>query len=524
MESNNPIGQYLDVALRRKWLILPPFLLGIIVSLYLCATLPPIFKSETTILVEPQQVPENYVQSTVTGSVQDRLNTISQQILSRTRLESVIKELGLYAKLEGKASREEIVNTMRQNIEIKVESQPRRREATAAFRLTFYGEDPETVQRVTQKLATLYIEENLRVREAMARGTKDFLNKQLEEIEAELRRTEESIREFKQKYMGELPEQLETNLRALDQLQQQKTAVLASLRDAEDRQVMLEQQLSEAPRYLAGTGADNEDLYRQLESKRQQLTALRARYTDLYPDVIRLRKEVRDLELRIGGGKEPGAETSPSGEGVPVVNPTYARLKNQAEANRLTLESLRDEQRGIDWKMRRLHGRVENIPRREQELMTLTRDYKTIKQSYDSMMARKINAEIAEDMEIRQKSEQFRILDPANYPEKPVRPNRLRILGIGLLLGLGAGVGLALLMEFLDRSFRTVEEVKQTFTIPVLGVIPLLATAGEIRRRRLRKLAIGSLSLGFVITSVVGVHVFITRIDLFVMRMLRLFL
>ncbi len=499
-----------------------PFLLTSSAAGYYGTSLPPIYRSDTTILVEPQQVPEHYVQSTVTGSVQDRLNTISQQIMSRTRLETVIRELNLFPNLLKKTSMEAVVNSMRRNIEVNVERRARRRGSTAAFKLSFYGKDPATVQKVTQKLAMLYIEENLRVRETMARGTKDFMEKQLEQIEKELKATEESLREFKQSYMGELPEQLEANLRSLDQLQQQRSSAQDSLRDAEDRQVLMEQQLGETPQYLAGTGMDQNELYHQIEAKREALAALLVRYTERYPDVVRLKKEIQSLEKRLITSEQ--GEQEEATDNAAVVNPAYARLKEQADANRLSIGSLRDEIKLINWKMAKVRRRVENTPKREQELLTLSRDYETIKQSYEQMMERKINAEIAENLEVRQKSEQFRILDPANYPGHPVRPNRMKILAMGIALGLGLGGGLAFAVEYMDRSFRTAEEVKAYFTIPVLGVVPVLATSEEFKKQKIRKLALASFFMGFVLTSIVGVQLFVTRLDTLLIGLVKSFL
>ena len=524
-QESNPVLQYLDLALRKKWLILIPFLLSAVVSLYLCATLPPVYRSETTILVEPQQVPENFVQSTVTGSIQDRLNTISQQIMSRTRLETVIREFGLYPELQKQRLMEEVVSTMRGNVEIKVEERPNqggRESSAAAFRLAFYGKEPEVVQKVTNRLAMMYIEENLKVRETQARGTKEFLEKQLQEIEQNLKAREEEIRQFKQANMGELPEQLEANLRAMDQLQSQKTSVMVSYRDAEDRQLTLERELSQTPQYLAGSGPDQNALYQQLDRKRQELTALTTRYTELYPDVLRAKKEIQELEQRIAGISNSGGDIPQ--ESAAILNPAYTRIKNQVEANRLSLNSLQEELQNIDWKMKRLQQRVENVPKREQELVSLSRDYETIKQSYDAMSARKINAEISENLETRQKSEQFRVLDPANYPQKPVRPNRLRLLGMGLALGLGLGGGLAFATEYMDRSFKRVEDLKASFSFPVLGIIPALTTREEVLKGKIRKVAMTSFSLGFAATLVLGVHLFIMKINVLASRIAGLFL
>ena len=520
-QKNLTVLDYLEIVLRRKWLILIPFLLSATVAVYLCATLPPIYRSTTTILVEPQQVPENYVQSTVTGSVQNRLATISEQILSRTMLESVIREFNLYPKLLQTHPMEEVVNVMRKDIEIKVTDRPSQTpSAPATFTLSYLGQDPETVQKVTSKLATLYIEENLRVRAGMARGTRDFLEKQLAEIEQTLKEREAALREFKERYMGELPEQLEANLRALDQLQNQRATLLTSLRTAEDRQVLLEQQLAEIPQYTGGY--DDAELNRQIASKHQEIASLRARYTDQYPDVERVKNELRDLEQRLSKSKT-GGETEHGSARPPLQNPAYARLKEQVDANRLTLQSLRSEIAAINAKMKKIREEVDNIPKREQELVTLTRDYESIKRSYDSMMARKINAEIAENLEVRQKSEQFRILDPPSFPEKPFKPNRTAILGIGLLVGLGLGAACAGGAEYLDRTFRSVEDVKAAIRLPVLEVIPVLATTREIRRKRILRVTIASVSAAVVILGILGVHLFVERIDILLKNFLKMF-
>lgn len=514
IQEQNPLLQYVDIALRRKWLIILPFCLAVAVSIVLCAKLPPVYRSETTILVEPQQVPENFVQSTVTGSVQDRLNTISQQILSRTRLEVVIREFNLYPELQKTAPMEELVNSMRGNIDILVEERPNPygQSSAAAFKLAYEGTDPETVQKVTNRLAMMYIEENLRVRESLARGTKEFLDKQLQDMEQELKKREEAIQQFRQTHMGELPEQMEANLRALDQLQLQRNALMDSYRTAEDRQILLEKDLAATPQYLAGAGPDQNDLYRQLETRRQQLTALLTQYTEAYPDVVRLRKEISEIEQRIAAaGSDESQRQSQSN--VPIVNPEYTRLKSQVDSNRLSMESLREQLQMIDARMRTLQQRVENTPRREQELAALTRDYQTIRQSYDSLMARKINAEVAENLETRQKSEQFRILDPPNLPQKPVKPNRLRIIAMGLALGLGAGVGLAFAVDYMDRTFKRVEDIKAALSIPVLGVIPVLRTRESVLAEKRRRLALASASVGFVATLIAGIHFFVMRID-----------
>jgi len=484
--ESNPVLQYLDIALRRKWLIIFPTLISLAVALYIAIVTPPVYQSETTILVEPQQIPENYVESTVTGSVQDRLSTISQQILSRTRLESVIQQFNLYPEKRKEQPMEAVIGTMRKNILVDViegaGSRRSREGAAAAFKLAFSHGDPEVAQQVTMKLASMYIVENLKIRENLARETRSFLDKQLLDMESQLKTVEESIRVFKQTYMGELPEQLEVNLRTMEQLQIQRTSIQESIRDAEAQQISLEQQLADTQRYLLGEETNRDALVQQIELKKQELTSLMTRYTDQYPDVMRTKREIHELEARLmAGDREP---EDPEKENASPMNPLYLRIRNQMNENLSEIQGLRSSLAKINWKMKKLEDRVENVPKREQELMSLTRDYETIKQSYDSLMERKISASIAESLESRQKSEQFRILDPANYPQRPVKPDRRRILVFGLLAGLGIGGGLSFLLEYMDRSYRRVEDIKNTLDLPVLGVIPALTTDREMARRK----------------------------------------
>jgi polysaccharide chain length determinant protein (PEP-CTERM system associated) len=486
--ESQPILQYLDIFLRRKWLIVIPSMISLLVALYVALVIPPLYQSETTILVEPQQIPEKYVQSTVTGSVQDRLNIISQQILSRTNLESVIQEFNLYPEARETQPMEEVLNAMRKNISVDVIQGGgigRGGEgAAAAFKLAFSHANPEVAQQVTMKLASMYITENLKIRENLARETRSFLDKQLLDMEGQLKTLEEAIRVFKQSHTGELPEQLEANLRTIEQLQVQRSSLQESLRHAESGQISLDQQLAETPRYLLGGESGNEGLLHQIESKKQELTSLMTRFTDQYPDVIRLKKEIGELEgrmVREQNGQEEESEKSSS-----PMNPLYLRVMSQANENLSHIRGIRNDIAQTNQKMKDLQQRVENAPKREQELMGLTRDYETIKKSYDSLMERKINASIAESLESRQKSEQFRVLDPANIPQKRAKPDRWMILGIGLLVGLGIGAGITVLLEFFNRSFRKVEDIKSALDLPLLGVIPVLVTDQEMRKGRMR--------------------------------------
>jgi uncharacterized protein involved in exopolysaccharide biosynthesis len=248
-ETNNPeklltTHDYLEIVLRRKWYIIIPLVVSILISFGVCKYLPKVYKATTLILVQPQSIPENYVRPTITDTVINRLNTIGQEIMSRTRLEKVIEEFNLYKDLRKKFPMEEAVEAMRKAIEVKVQEEKKERTRNS-FTISFEGEEPKTVMMVTNKLASLFIEENLKVRELQAGGTSEFISKELLTMEDLLKRKEQEIRAFKERNMGQLPQQLDANLRILEQLQQQLRTASEKIRAAEDRTIIFQGQLEQ---------------------------------------------------------------------------------------------------------------------------------------------------------------------------------------------------------------------------------------------------------------------------------------
>ncbi|MBI5755309.1 MAG: hypothetical protein HZA12_00130 [Nitrospirae bacterium] len=472
------IEDYIEIILRRKWFIIIPFaasIIGIIIALIF---IPPLYKSTTLILVEPQKVPEAYVNPTITADIKDRLSTITQQVMSRTRLESVVNEFNLYQDKKGKTAADEIVEVMRSNIVIDVKGDTKGK-GLDSFTIAYIGYEPETVMHVTNRLASLFIEENLKVREQQAEGTTEFLDAQLQGLKTALESQEVQIKAFKEKFMGELPSQLEANLRTLDRLQLELQINNDSLRSAEDRKIMLERQLTEigaAPvtatgRGFAGPPAD--PLRVRLANLQVELSQLSSMYTDKYPDIVRIKNEIADIEVQLK--KEKSQEKGSNTPVIPQViidNPLYAALATQLMEVSAETKNLKEKQREITKNIAVLQGRVERIPAREQQMAALMRDYENSRANYQSLLNKKLDAQLAENLEKRQKGEQFRILDPANLPTKPFKPDPKKIILIGLALGLGSGFGLTFLLEYIDASFRKAEDVYAVIGIPVLASVP----------------------------------------------------
>ena len=455
------LEDYIEIALRRKWFVIIPLVVSIIGVILTLLLVPRSYKSTTMILVEHQKVPESYVNPTVTADINERLNTITQQVMSRTRLESIVNEFGLYNKEKSNITSEELVELMRGSIEIDIKG-GRGGGRTSAFSISYMGSDPETVMHVTNRLASLFIEENLKVREQQAEGTTEFLDNQMQGLKTDLEAHETQIKLYKEKYMGELPSQIDATLRTLDRLQLERKIINDQLSASLDRKIMIEEQLSETNAQEIATDKTSKDPQkRKLAELQAELTRLSSSYTDKYPEITRLKREISEIETQINTDK--GTES----EGTNI-----DRLSKKLTDVNKEIAKLKEEQENIAKRISVLQGRVERIPERELQMTALMRDYQSTRENYQSLLNKKLDAQLAENLEKRQKGEQFKILDPANLPIKPFKPDPNRIILMGIALGVGSGVGLVVLLEVIDASFRKPDDVYAVTGIPVLATIP----------------------------------------------------
>lgn len=482
-----------DIVLRRRWFIMVPFSIALIVGIYFAITTPRIYEAKTMILVEGQRVPQNYVQSVVTEDTAQRITTISQQILSRTNLEKIIKDFKLFSDPRLKKMYiEDQVALLRQRITVDVIRDARR--ATEAFTIAFKGREPEKVMQVANGLASYFIDENLKVRESQAIGTSTFLESELEAMRLKLEQLEEKIKEYRRTNMGELPEQLETNLRILERLQEDLTDRQQSLRDARSRLAVLNSQAtSREPSVvvISGNQQANSDSASPAEL-RSQLEALQSRYTDKHPDIQRLKKQIADLEA--SQNANPGGQNR-----IP-----FEMRQQIAEAQR-EVQSIEGEIDSMRVQISDYQNRVENIPKREQELLGLRRDYENIQATYESLLTRKLEADIAVNMERKQKGEQFRIVDPARVPQRPIEPNMKKLFVFTIAAGLGLGCGLAILLEFGIPTYRRPDEIEDQYELPVLVSIPALLQPKQLFLKKVNVIASVAYSAAiFVLVGLLG--------------------
>src|SRR5258705_4922174 len=503
---------FLQILRRRMWLLLVPFSIVSAATATYSRYLPDIFRSDTLILVVPQRVPESYVRSTVTTRIEDRLQSIAQQILSRNRLERIIQDFNLYVGQRRAGIMEDIVERMRSDIKIDVVKGD-------AFRVSYIGDNPRTVMKVTDRLASLFIEENLRDREVLAEGTNQFLEAQLEDSRRRLVETEKKLENYRKQYAGQLPSQLDSNLQVVSNTQLQIRAVVESMNRDRDRHLMLERQLAELenptaeappPVVPASSGdgrAGGGSPAQQRELAQSALTQLQLRLKSDHPDVLRMKRIIANLQDKADA---EAADAPVSPDNVRVSTAELLRRKRlgdvRAEFEQLDKQIVaeQNEEKRLRQIAAGYQQRVELAPTRESEMIELTRDYTTLQTQYTSLLQKKEESQISANLERRQIGEQIKLLDPARLPERPTSPNRAQVNTFGLVGGLAIGIALIVLVELRDTSFKTDDDLLTVLGLPVLAVVPLMQSNTE-RRRTFRLRLILNLGLGTTVAGCLAV-------------------
>ena len=519
------LQDYVQILYKRKWVIIIS-----VISVFLAAGVYTVskkamYQSTTTILTIPQQVSEDFVRSTVTVGVEGRLSTIQQQITSRTRLIKVMSEVGLFKNARQEGFEDEAASGMAKRIIIEVANPRGRggRNESEAFSISFRHEDPMLAMLTTSRLASLFIEESGKLREMQAVGTSEFLETQLKETKEKLEAQEEKVKQYKSRYAGGLPEELRVNLNNMDRLQLQERTLADEIRFAMQRKSTILAQLRMVQRgarsIVHGDGSVEVDtsedsaivIERELNLKRNLLVALSAKYTDKYPDVMRLRGEVEELEKKLASIPGSLRSTSDNKEKatdsltyLPLIDrerEEYRDLKAQVVNTDAEINALKREKETIRRNLNALQGRVKQGPRRDQEMITLTRDYENLKGQYNDLLKKKMEADISKDLELRMKGVRFQILDPANLPKEPSIPNKKKIFALAFLMAGFLGFGGAIGLEKIDLSLRGVTDFKYFFDIPILASIPILETLGIGRQQKLRRRAklAGIISFGIAL-------------------------
>jgi len=506
-----PIRDYLEAARRRKWAIVLPSIGALLVAVVVAFRLPNIYRAETVIMVDPQQVPNNYVASTVSSSISDRLSTIQQQVLSPTRLQKLIDTTSLYADLKGLRSTESLVRMLQGSISVDLVTTGGSR--MSAFRIAFSGKKPAEVAKVANQLAGMFIEENLKAREAQSEGTAEFLEHELQVTKSALENKEKEVQSLKTRNIMDLPESKQYHVEVLGNLRAQLQASQDRIGRAQQEKVYIQSlTMTSHPTVDLDSGAPGTSVsphQGEIQKLESRLAELQARYGPNHPDVRRVRKDLEDVKKR---DTTDNAKTSPppqvSTEALAASSRRNPVLDSQLNKVNQDIQEQTKLQAQIQEQINFHVSKLERIPIFEQQIAGTMRDYDTLRAHYTSLLDKKLSAQMASALESHQKGERFLVLDAAATPDKPFSPNRALICLAGLFGGLLGGIGLATLMEMSDESVRSDIEATRIAGKPVLAGIPMLLTEKERRRNRLHAIGavvgtvICSLALGFAISKV----------------------
>ena len=565
---------YIDILRRRKWQMLVPAGILFALAVFIAFSLPSVYRSTATILIEEQEIPPELVRSTITSYADQRIQVISQQVMTRANLWQVVEKYDLYAKTRSQEPSEAIVDALRKNIKLDLVSfeavdkrSGAKTTATIAFTLSYDGETPQQAQRVANELVTLYLNENVKSRQQKTADTSSFLAEEAKKRSELIAELEEKLATFKEKNIGALPELQQVNMqlrerteielmdtdRQIRALEERKfyldgqfaqikphTPIISSggerILDSEERLKMLQAQYASTSaiysadhpdvvkmrREIAGlerdTGGVSSSLAHanQLSKMRTELTALRERYSDDHPDVVRLKRSIASLEESID---KPRPETRVRARNPE--NPAYIALKAQLEGNNSDLRSL--QARRIELRTRRaeLETRLAQTPQVEREYTDLMRERENEVRRYQEIKAKQAEAQVAQELEKDRKGERFSLIDPPQLPEKPDRPNRKAIVLLGFIVAMGGGLGYGALLESLDHSVRGPGGLGRVLNAPLLAAIPYIENTADREHKQRRSTLVLGVAISAAILLVLVVHMVVMPLDVLWYVMLR---
>ncbi len=562
MEENvKTLGDYFAILRRRKWRIIIPAVVLAVVSVVVAVALPSVYRSSATILIEEQEIPQELVRSTVTSYADQRIQVISQRVMTRSNLGRIIDEFGLYADDREHKTREELVQELGESISLDMVSADvidprsgRPRQATIAFTLSFDSTNPRVAQRVTNELASLFLNENIKTRREQAAEALDFFVDEARRLSQQVSELEVQLAEFKQQNAGRLPEQASLNLQLMERTERELEEAFRRMQSLGERKIFLESELSQtSPYQLAFDAVGNrvpsaEEKLRVLKSEYISAQSL---YNQHHPDLVRMRREIAALENEVtaAGDDQAGVlkltleqrqaeyqsalkqysaghpdviklkhavdqlktsltEMSSANGSMPTNsihshpdNPVFITLKAQLQAVETELVSVQSQTQTLKTKLADYESRLLAAPEVERAYRSLTRDYESAHQKYQEIKAKQMEAQVAQALEREAKAERFTLLEPPQLPEEPIKPNRPAILFLGFVFAMGGGLGIAAVGESVDRSVRGARAVTALLNQAPLGVIPIIENEDDRRRRRFR---VASVFAVLVISAAIG--------------------
>jgi polysaccharide chain length determinant protein (PEP-CTERM system associated) len=512
---------YINILKRRKWSLILPALIVILIAVVVALALPSIYMSTSTILIEEQDIPADFVMTTVTSYVEQRLQSINQRIMSYTRLSEIIQRFNLYPELKDNLTAEQIVDKMKEDTALAPVStevvDPRTGKstsATIAFTLSYEGTNPGKTQQVTNILTSLFLAENLEVRKKQAQETATFLESEMDKIKEKLTDLEARVAAFKNEHINELPELLQLNLQSLDRIEREFDLAKKQLSNLNERKVYYQAQLAGIEPYLETE--EDKVSQRRLDELKVELIHLTKTFSDEYPDVKKTRAEIAHLEEQLAT-----AEAARKSNKKQPDNPAYINLAAQLTNVRAEIGLLQHRINKLELSAGEFRRRIVATPKVEEAYNAQIAERNNTQAKFDDLMRKHMEAGVAQGLEKEQKGERFTLIEPARLPETPYKPNRLAIMLIGLVLGIGAGIGLASLREFSDDSVRNPDQLELVTKFPVLAGIPPIITRADIIRQRWKRFALATGTVGTIVAGIVVFHFMVMDLNIFWAKLMR---
>ncbi|MGX2030123.1 GumC family protein [Methylocaldum gracile] len=546
-------------------------------TLLLAVLLPPTYRSTATILIEEQEIPPELVRSTITTYATQRLQMISQRVMTRSNLNKIIEKFDLYADARQRLTEEEIIKRMRDDIALDTISADiidprtgRPSTATIAFTLAYDSRNPDLAQRVANEITSLYLEENLKTRTQRTAETSDFLKEETRQMGDYVSVLEKKLADFKEQNLNSLPEQKQINIELMDRTERELMQIDNEILSLEDRKFYLDGQLAQIKPdvpVISSTGERILSPQDRLKSLKTEYLAMVSRYSDKHPDVVKARLEIASLKMDAGDSdsglemakhlaqldgqlaslREKYSENHPDivnlrkqisaleaelrkAQTTRAVrdiaasqpeNPAYITLQAQRDGTLQDLRVLRQRREEVKAKLGAYESRLLQSPKVERQYLELFRDYENATARYRELRAKAMEAEVAEQLEKKSKGERFSIIEPPLLPEKPIKPNRPAIAFLGVMLAIAGGFGYVLLIENMDKSIRGAKLITGLAGGPPLAVIPYFETDEDISQQQKMR-SVGMLAgLGFILLILALVHWLWIPLDVLWFRGLR---
>ncbi|PCJ30894.1 MAG: sugar transporter [Gammaproteobacteria bacterium] len=533
------LGDYLDILRRRKYFVIIPAVILIIISTVVAYTLPATYKSEGLILIESQEIPTNLVRSTVTSYADQRIEVIKQRLMTTGKVMAVVNKYSLYPDMVKQSQPiSSIVATFRGNVKVEMVSanvtdpnSGRSRRASIAFTVSFMDKSPVLAQKVANDLVTVFLNENVRTRTEKATETKKFLEEEANKFQRKVQLIEKKIAEFKDEYSDSLPELLQYNLARVEQLQKEHGGTQNQIIALNDQIMTMNLELVHVPAYLdnqQGTPqayqtqeqATLAKLKTELAEITEHLMQIKQRYSANHPDVKSVTKQLKLLEDKVAASESKGVRLSPNKLGNRM-NPAYLQIKSRIDSSEREIVRLRNGLADVKSKLTVYEQRIVQTHQVQRAYDDLTRDHVSNLRKYEELRAKELEAGLAENLESENKGEKFSLIDPPLVPNKAEKPNRAKIVVMGVVMSVGIGVGLALAMELLLGGIRGYKQISRVLGSAPLVVIPVITTVQDIQLKAANRKRILFILLLLMGLSVVGFHFLIMDLEVLWFKVIR---